>query len=115
MAILGQPTTSHFSPPTSLTVLVRWFVAPEFAVIGTSIGKIGNTGKYIHQLLGLNYVVLGIVMGILIVNVLKVPDWAQHGIRLARLALKTGVILLGTLYSLAELQQLGKLSVVLIK
>ena len=34
--------------------------------------------------------------------------------RLSRLGLKTGVILLGALYSFAELEQLGKLSVVLI-
>ena len=97
-----------------IAMLVRWFVAPEIAVIGKGLGKIGETGKYIHQLLGLNYIVIGIVAGIVIVNVFRVPQWAQHGVRLSRLGLKTGVILLGTLYSLAELKQLGKLSVVLI-
>lgn len=97
-----------------IAMLVRWFVAPEIAVIGKGFGKIGDTGKYIHQLLGLNYVVIGIVAGIVIVNVFRVPQWAQHGVRLSRLGLKTAVILLGTLYSLAELKQLGKLSVVLI-
>ena len=83
-----------------IAMIVRWFVAPEIAVIGSTFGKVGNTGKYIHELLGLNYVVIGIVAGIITVNVFKIPDWAEHGIRLARLALKTGVILLGTLYSL---------------
>ena len=97
-----------------IAMLVRWFIAPEIAVIGSSFGEVGNTGKYIHELLGLNYVVIGIVAGIVIVNVFKIPEWADHGVRLARLGLKTGVILLGTLYSLAELQQLGKLSVILI-
>lgn len=97
-----------------ISMLVRWFVAPHVAVIGQGLGEVGETGKYIHQLLGLNYVVIGIVAGIVTVNVFKVPDWAQHGVRLSRLGLKTGVILLGTLYSLAELKQLGKLSVVLI-
>ena len=97
-----------------IAMLVRWFVAPEIAVLGKGLGKIGDTGKYLHQLLGLNYVVIGIVAGIVTVNVFKVPLWAEHGVRLSRLGLKTGVILLGTLYSLAELKQLGKLSVVLI-
>ncbi|MDW3096108.1 MAG: putative sulfate exporter family transporter [Gammaproteobacteria bacterium] len=97
-----------------IAMLVRWFVAPVVALLGTMLGKVGETGKYIHELLGLNYVVIGIIAGILIVNVFKIPGWAEHGIRLARLALKTGVILLGTLYSLAELQQLGKLSFILI-
>jgi uncharacterized membrane protein YadS len=59
-------------------------------------------------------VVLGIVAGILVVNVFKVPRWAENGVRLSRLGLKTGVILLGTLYSAAELRQLGALSVVMI-
>ena len=97
-----------------IAMLVRWFIDPEIAVWSKTLGEIGNTGKYIHQLLNLNYVILGIIAGIVIVNVFKVPQWAEHGVRLSRLGLKVGVILLGTLYSLAELKQLGKLSVVLI-
>jgi uncharacterized membrane protein YadS len=65
-------------------------------------------------LLGLNYVVLGIVAGIITVNLFKIPEWADNGVRLSRLGLKTGVILLGTLYSAAELKNLGGLSIVMI-
>ena len=97
-----------------IAMLVRWFIAPEIQAISVGMGKVGDTGKHIHKLLGLNYVVLGIVTGIVIVNVFKVPEWAQNGVRLSRLGLKTGVILLGTLYSMAELKHLGQLSVVLI-
>lgn len=97
-----------------IAMLVRWFIAPEVAVISQAMGKVGDTGKYIHKLLGLNYVVIGIVVGIIVVNVFKVPDWAQNGVRLSRLGLKTGVILLGTLYSAAELVNLGGLSIVMI-
>lgn len=97
-----------------IAMLVRWFIAPEVAVISMSMGKVGDTGKYIHKLLGLNYVVMGIVTGIVIVNVFKVPEWAKNGVRLSRLGLKTGVILLGTLYSAAELKNLGGLSIVMI-
>ncbi len=97
-----------------IAMLVRWFIAPEVAVISMAMGKVGDTGKYIHKLLGLNYVVLGILTGIVIVNVFKVPDWAQNGVRLSRLGLKTGVILLGTLYSAAELKNLGGLSIIMI-
>ena len=97
-----------------IAMLVRWFIAPEVAVISHAMGKVGDTGKYIHKLLGLNYVVMGIVTGIIIVNVFKVPEWAQNGVRLSRLGLKTGVILLGTLYSAAELKNLGGLSIVMI-
>ena len=97
-----------------IAMLVRWFIAPEVAVVSKMMGKVGDTGKYIHKLLGLNYVVLGILTGIVIVNFFKVPDWAKNGVRLSRLGLKTGVILLGTLYSAAELKNLGGLSIFMI-
>ena len=96
-----------------VAMIIRWFVAPYVAVLSKAIGPVWGD-KYIHQVLGLNYVVLGILAGIIITNTIGVPMWARNGVRLSRLGLKTGVILLGTLYSLAELQQLGKLSVVLI-
>jgi uncharacterized membrane protein YadS len=97
-----------------IAMLVRWFVAPEVAVASHAMGKVGETGAYIHKLLGLNYVVMGILTGIIIVNVFKIPVWAENGVRLSRLGLKTGVILLGTLYSAAELKNLGGLSIVMI-
>ena len=120
----GKHTESHWDYYSStiaggmfillIAMLVRWFIAPESAVVSMSMGKVGETGKYIHKLLGLNYVVLGILTGIVIVNVFKVPHWAENGVRLSRLGLKTGVILLGTLYSAAELRNLGGLSIVMI-
>ncbi len=97
-----------------IAMLIKWFVAPEVAVISKSFGTIGDTGKHLHKLMGLNYVVLGILAGIVVVNVFRVPLWAENGVRLSRLGLKTGVILLGTLYSMAELAKLGRLSVVMI-
>lgn len=95
-----------------IAMLVRWFIAPEVSWLS----KMGPTfgGKDIAGMLGLNYVVIGIVTGIVIVNVFRVPEWAQNGVRISRLGLKTGVILLGTLYSAAELKNLGGLSIVMI-
>ncbi|HEY5763473.1 MAG TPA: putative sulfate exporter family transporter, partial [Rhodocyclaceae bacterium] len=95
-----------------IAFVVRWGLDPMF----------GNWGKAAEPTLGwnfarifnLNYVVLGIVIGIIIVNVFKIPDWAANGVRTARFFLKTGVILLGALYSATELAQLGALSVVMI-
>ncbi|MFV1996737.1 MAG: YeiH family protein [Acidiferrobacterales bacterium] len=97
-----------------IAMLVRWFLAPEVAWVSIQMGKVGDTGKYIHKLLGLNYIVIGIVAGIVVVNIFKVPAWAENGVRLSRLGLKTGVILLGTLYSAAELANLGGLSIIMI-
>ena len=100
-----------------VAMVVRWLAAPLVAVfskfLGDSYGwKFG--GQYIHGMLGLNYVVLGILAGMLIVNVLGIPAWAQNGVRLSRLGLKTGVILLGTLYFLQEILHLGVASFTLI-
>jgi uncharacterized membrane protein YadS len=94
-------------------MLVRWYLAPWIGVLSKGLGPVMGA-KYLHQVLGLNYVVLGILAGIIIVNVFHIPQWAENGVRLSRLGLKTGVILLGTLYSLAELQSLGKLSAIMV-
>lgn len=97
-----------------IAAMVKWNLAPWIKMVSVSMGKVGDTGKHIHKILGLNYVVLGIIAGIVVVNAFKVPSWAENGVRLSRLGLKTGVILLGSLYSMAELAKLGKLSVVMI-
>ncbi|HLE94285.1 MAG TPA: putative sulfate exporter family transporter, partial [Sulfuricaulis sp.] len=66
------------------------------------------------KVMNLNYVVMGIVAGIIAVNVFKIPGWAENGVRLSRLGLKTGVVLLGVLYSWQELANLAGLSIVMI-
>ncbi|MCB1763700.1 MAG: putative sulfate exporter family transporter [Gammaproteobacteria bacterium] len=96
-----------------IAMSIRWYVAPLVAVLSKAMGPVMGD-KYLHDVFGLNYVVLGILAGIITVNVFRIPEWADNGVRLSRLGLKTGVILLGTLYSLAELVHLGRLSVVLI-
>jgi len=66
------------------------------------------------KVMNLNYVVMGILAGIITVNVFKIPSWAENGVRLSRLGLKTGVVLLGVLYSWQELANLAGLSIVMI-
>ncbi len=92
--------------------IVKWGLDPLMAQWGR--GAQPTLGFNFASVMNLNYVVMGILAGIIIVNVFKVPAWAENGVRLSRLGLKTGVILLGALYSLAELAHLGRLSVVLI-
>jgi len=92
--------------------VVKWGLDPLMAQWGRAAQP--GLGFNFASVMNLNYVVMGIIAGIVIVNVFRVPGWAENGVRLSRLGLKTGVILLGALYSLAELAQLGRLSVVLI-
>ncbi len=97
-----------------IAFIVRWGLDPVFANWGKAVKDAGTLTWDFAKIFNLNYVVLGIVIGILVVNVFKIPAWAANGVRTARFFLKTGVILLGTLYSAAELAQLGALSVVMI-
>ncbi len=94
--------------------VVRWGLDPLFANWGAMVKSSGTLSWDFAKIFNLNYVVLGIVIGILIANVSGIPAWAASGVRTARLFLKTGVILLGALYSATELAQLGALSVVMI-
>ena len=80
-----------------IAMLIRWYLDPIVAVWSKALGPVMGD-KYLHDVLGLNYVVLGILAGILVVNVFKVPRWAENGVRLSRLGLKTGVVLLGVLF-----------------
>ena len=95
-----------------IAFIVRWGLDPIFANWGKAAEP--TLGWDFAKILNLNYVVLGIVIGMIIVNVFKIPVWAANGVRTARFFLKSGVILLGTLYSAAELAQLGGLSVIMI-
>jgi uncharacterized membrane protein YadS len=92
--------------------IVKWGLDPLMAKWGSETQP--ALGFNFASVLNLNYVVMGIIAGIIIVNVFRVPSWAENGVRLSRLGLKTGVIMLGALYSFAELAQLGQLSVALI-
>jgi len=97
-----------------IACVVRWGLDPMFANWGKAVQDAGTLSWDFAKIFNLNYVVMGIVAGIVIVNVFKIPGWAANGVRTARFFLKTGVILLGALYSAAELAQLGALSVVMI-
>ena len=97
-----------------ISFVVRWGLDPMFANWGKDVQSAGILSWDFAKIFNLNYVVMGILAGIIMVNVIGIPAWAANGVRTARLFLKTGVILLGTLYSAAELAQLGLLSVVMI-
>jgi uncharacterized membrane protein YadS len=92
--------------------VVKWVLDPQMAQWGKAAQP--ALGFNFASVMNLNYVVMGIVAGIIVVNVFKVPEWAENGVRMSRLGLKTGVILLGVLYSWEELRNLAGLSIVLI-
>lgn len=61
-----------------------------------------------------NYVLLTILLGMAVRNIWGIPGWALPGVKASRLFIKVGVILLGSLYSIADLANLGVTAVIFI-
>jgi uncharacterized membrane protein YadS len=102
-----------------IAFVVKWGLDPLMHTWGKAAETAMKDAKLVWafdfaKVMNLNYVVMGILAGIIAVNVFKIPSWAENGVRLSRLGLKTGVVLLGVLYSWQELANLAGLSVVMI-
>ncbi|MGX9364868.1 YeiH family protein [Desulfoplanes sp. PS50] len=93
----------------ALAMGIRWFAEPLITMMSSALVPV--LGFKIHKVLNLNYVVLGIIVGIIITNSWGIPKFAASGVKTARFVLKMGVILLGARYSFAELAKLGMVSV----
>lgn len=82
----------------------------------TSAVVFGTKG-WLVKVTHLNYILLGIIMGMLYRNVVfggKMPEVFSDGFKLSRLMIKTGIILLGSLYTFNAIVQLGSLAIFLI-
>jgi uncharacterized integral membrane protein (TIGR00698 family) len=67
--------------------------------------------------LHLNYILLGIIMGLIYRNLIfggKLPEFLADGFKLSRLFVKTGIIMLGSLYTVQAIIQLGAMAIFLI-
>lgn len=92
--------------------LLRTYVEPWMnnAVV------LGQKG-WLVKVLSLNYILLSIIAGIIYRNVFfdgRIPDWAEAGFRTTRLFIKSGVIMLGSLYTLQKLAKVGSIAILLI-
>jgi uncharacterized integral membrane protein (TIGR00698 family) len=96
----------------TLCYITRYYMEPIFKIWG----KLAQPalGFDMATIFGLNYILLGIILGIIWVNTIGIPAWMQAGVKTARLAMKMGVITLGAMYSITELKYLGGLSIVMV-
>jgi len=93
-------------------VVIRLWIEPWMA----QTVLFGIKGWFV-QVLHLNYILLGIICGLLYRNVLfggKIPDVLVNGFRLSRLMIKTGIIMLGSLYTIQAIVKLGSMAIFLI-
>ena len=95
-----------------MAMAIRWYAEPLMKII--SKGLQPTLGFKIYKVLNLNYVVLGILAGVVLTNTWGIPKFAAEGVKCARFVLKMGVIMLGARYSFAELAKLGVYSVFLV-
>ncbi|MBW2682462.1 MAG: putative sulfate exporter family transporter [Deltaproteobacteria bacterium] len=95
-----------------MAMAIRWYAEPLMKIISQGLQPI--LGFKIYKVLNLNYVVLGILAGVLLTNTWGIPKFAGPGVKCARFVLKMGVIMLGARYSFAELAKLGVYSVFLV-
>lgn len=93
-------------------VVIRLWIEPWMAVT-----KVFGMQKPLTDAFHLNYILLGIIAGMLYRNVVfggKMPEVFETGFRLSRLFIKTGIIMLGSLYTVQAIVKLGSMAVFLI-
>lgn len=93
-------------------IVIRLWVEPWMSS-AVLFDQKGWLVKVVH----LNYILLGIIFGMIYRNVLfggKIPDLFADGFRLSRLFIKTGIILLGSLYTVQAIFKLGAIAIFLI-
>jgi uncharacterized integral membrane protein (TIGR00698 family) len=95
-----------------LAMAIRWYLEPLVKIMSESLAP--TLGFSVYKVLNLNYVVLGILVGVVLTNTYGIPKFAGAGVKCARFVLKMGVIMLGARYSFAELAKLGVYSVWLV-
>ena len=93
-------------------VVIRLWIEPW---MGSQVlfGVQGWLVKVTH----LNFILLCIIAGMLYRNVLfggRIPDILADGFKLSRLLIKTGIILLGSLYTVQAIVKLGSMAIFLI-
>ncbi len=90
--------------PYTIEALLKYFDAV--------LPPIHTKGLFI-DLLHFNYVVIGLVVGILIRNVFGVPRSWEAGLSYSGVFMNVGIIMLGSQYMLRDLVKLGPVSVIL--
>jgi len=95
-----------------MAMAIRWYAEPMMKIISKNLQP--ALGFKIYKVLNLNYVVLGILAGVVLTNTWGIPKFAAEGVKCSRFVLKMGVIMLGARYSFAELAKLGVYSVFLV-
>jgi uncharacterized integral membrane protein (TIGR00698 family) len=103
-------------PGLALIILTMWVIR-TYITPWTDVTKVLGMQKPLSDAFHLNYILIGIIFGLLYRNVLfggKMPEIFSTGFKLSRLMIKTGIIMLGSLYTFSAIVQLGSMAIFLI-
>ncbi|MFZ5649311.1 MAG: YeiH family protein [Bacillota bacterium] len=70
--------------------------------------------KKFYDVVLLNYVLLAIIIGMIIRNTVGIPNVLEPGLKYSTVMTKTGIVVMGTKYTLASLVKVGTVSMVFI-
>lgn len=71
------------------------------AVMGVAATVIGDAVP------GVNRLLVSVVLGVALVNLVGIPEWAERGVNLHGLWLETGIVLMGARFSMGSIAALG--------
>lgn len=106
-----------FSIVPGLAVMIATFIFAQWLENWLKPFTVFGFPQFFSRVLNLNYIIISIIIGVLYRNVLfrgAIPAWAADGFRTTRLFIKTGVIMLGSIYTLGGLAKLGLQAALLI-
>lgn len=95
-----------------LCILNRYYLEPIFKIWGKAFQP--ALGFDFATIFGFNYILLGIIIGFLWANIIKIPAWMLPGVKTGRLILKMAIITMGAMYSITEIKHMGSLSIIMI-
>lgn len=100
-----------------LALMVGTFLFANWAEGALKPIEVFGFKEFFGRVLNLNYIIISIIMGVLYRNVIfrgTIPEFLAEGFRTTRLFIKTGVIMLGSIYTLGGLAKLGGMAAFLI-
>lgn len=103
--------------PGLVLMIGTLYVLKEIVVPWIKPMEVFGIKQFFDRVLSLNYILLSIIMGVFYRNVVfggKIPALFEPGFRMTRLFIKSGVIMLGSLYTFKKLLEVGGIAIALI-
>lgn len=115
-AATESPNEENRGAPLIVGILPGFLLMVVIAFLAKVVVEpwLDENAPFVTEGLSINYVLMVIIVGMVIRNTIGIPGWAAAGVKMSRLCIKTGIILLGSLYSLTGVLSLGLTAAILV-